>query len=82
MNLQGFEFTNGFKNGDVHIFERLNKLSKNIFELGFYQDQNTWKHEVIPIEVSKNDSDGVSDLLILKIIEFAFKIKKFFLGNH
>ena len=26
-----------------------------------YQDQNTWKQKVIPIEISKNDSDKVTD---------------------
>ena len=38
----------------------------NIFELNFNRDQNEWKHNLIPIEVSKNDSDKVIDLLIYK----------------
>ena len=59
LNIEGFDFTNGFKCSDVHKFEKLNNLCINIFELNFYQDQIKWKHNLIPIELSKNDqSDG------------------------
>ena len=51
LNIEGFDFTNGFKCSDVHKFEKLNNLS-NIFELNFYQDQKKWRHKLIPI-VSK-----------------------------
>ena len=64
--IQDFDFTNGFRCCDVHKFNELNKLSVNIFELNFYQDQNQWKHKLIPIEVSKNNSDRVIDLAIYK----------------
>ena len=47
LNIEGFDFSNGFR-CDVHKFENLNKLSITIFELGFCQDQNTWKHKLIP----------------------------------
>ena len=40
LNIQGFDFSKGFKCSDVHKFNELNNLSVNIFELGFYQDQN------------------------------------------
>ena len=50
LNIQGFDFTNGFKCSDVHEFEKLNNLSINIFELSFYQDQTNWKHKLILIE--------------------------------
>ena len=53
LNIQCFDFTNGFKCSDVHKFNELNNLSVNIFELNFYQDQNTWKHKLIPIEINK-----------------------------
>ena len=66
LNIQSFHFTNGFKCSDIHKFIELNNLSVNIFELIFYQDQNQWKHKLIPIEVSKNDSDRVIDLAIYK----------------
>ena len=67
MNIEGFDFTNGFKCSDVHKLEKLKNLSINIFELNFYQDGNNWKHNLIPIEISKNDeSDRVVDLLIYK----------------
>ena len=62
LNIEGFDFTNGFKCSDMHRFEKLNNLSINIIQLNFYQDGNKWKHNLIPIEISKNDeSDGVVD---------------------
>ena len=66
MNIEGFDFSNGFKRSDVHKNEELNNLSINMFELNFYQDQNKWKHNLIPFEISKNDSDEGSDLLLYK----------------
>ena len=65
-NFQGFDFSNGFRCTDIHKFEKLINLSINIFETGFFQDQKKWKHKVIPIEISKNGSDRVSDLLSYK----------------
>ena len=53
LNIQDFDFTNGFKCSDVHKYNELNNLSINVFELNFYQDQNQWKHKLIPIEVKK-----------------------------
>ena len=35
LNIQGFDFTNGFKCNDVQKFNELNNLSVNIFELNF-----------------------------------------------
>ena len=58
LNIDGFDFTNGFRCSDVHKFEKLNNLSFNIFELTFYQDQNKWRHKLIPIDVRKNESDS------------------------
>ena len=49
LNINGFNFTNGFKCSDVHRFNELNNLPVNIFELNFYQNQNKWKHKLIPI---------------------------------
>ena len=41
LSFEGFDFTNRFKCSDVHDeFKKLKKLSFNIFELNFYQDQN------------------------------------------
>ena len=54
LNIQGFEFTDGFKCIDDHKFNEINNLSITIFELNFYQDQNKWEHKLIPIQVSKN----------------------------
>ena len=37
LNIQGFDFSNGFKDSDVHKFNKLNNSSVNIFEkLKFY----------------------------------------------
>ena len=82
INIEGFDFSNGFMCSDVHKFERLNNLSINIFEFKFYQDKNKWKHSLIPIEISKNDSDKVIGLLVYKS-RYAL-IKKFnvFLDHH
>ena len=66
LNIEGIDFSDGFRCSDVHRFNELNNLSVNIFELNFYQDENKWKHNVIPIEISKNKSDRVVDLLIYK----------------
>ena len=61
LNINRFDFTNGFKSSDVHKFIELSNLSINIFELNFYQDQHEWRHIIIPIEISKNDSDRAID---------------------
>ena len=57
INFQSFDFTNGFKCNDVHKFMELNNISVSIFELNFYQDKNKWKHNLIPIQISKIVSD-------------------------
>ena len=66
LNIQGFDFSKGFRCSDVEKFNELNNLSVFQFELVFYQDQNNWRHKIIPIEISKNDSDSVIDLAIYK----------------
>ena len=82
LNIQDFDFTNGFKCSDVHKFNDLNNLSVNIFELNFYQDQNQWKHKLIPIEISKNKSDKIIDLAIYKKHYVLIKKLDVFLGDH
>ena len=82
LNIEGFEFTNGFNCSDVHKLEKLNTLSANIFDLIFYQDQNKWKHNLI-IETSKIDeSDRVVDLSIYKNHYELKKKLNMFLGEH
>ena len=81
-NIQGFDFSKGFKCCDAHKFNELNILSVNIFELNFYQDQNQWKHKLLHIEVSKNDSDRVIDLAIYKNHYVLIKKLDVFLGDH
>ena len=54
-NIQGFDFTKGFKCSDVHKFNQINNSSVNIFELNFYQDQKKWRHKINLMEISKNN---------------------------
>ena len=82
LNIQGFDFSKGFKCSDVRKFNELNNLSVNIFELAFYQDQNKWKHKLIPIEITKNNSDRVIDLGIYKNHYVLNKKLDVFLGDH
>ena len=82
LNFQSFDFTNGFKCSDVHKFNELNNLSVNINELNFYQDGEKWKHNQLPIEISKNESDRVVDLLIYKNHYALIKKLHVFLGDH
>ena len=82
LNIDGFDFTNGFKCSDVHNFEKLNNLSINVFKLNFYQDGDKWKHKLIPIEISKNESDSVVDLLLYKNHYALNKKLNVFLGNY
>ena len=82
LNIQGFNFTNGFKCSDVHKFKESNNLSINIFELNFCQDQNKWRHKLIRIESSENDSDKVIDLAIYKNHYVLVNKLDVFLGDH
>ena len=82
LNIDGFDFSNGFKCSDVQKFENLNILSTNIFEIKSYQDKNKWKQNLIPIEISKNDSDRVIDLLIYKNRNALIKKLNVFLGDY
>ena len=66
LNIEVFDFSNGYKCSDMHKFEKLNNLSINSFDLNFYQDQNKWKHKLIPIEISKNESNRIVDVVIYK----------------
>ena len=78
LNIEGFDFINGFRCSDKYRFEKLNNLSKNIYELGF--DQN--KYKLIPIEISKNESDKVIDLLIYKNHYVLIKNLNVFIGKE
>ena len=82
LNFQNFDFSNGFKCNDIHKFDELNNLSVNIYELNFYQNGDKWKQNLIPIEISKNESDNVIDLLIYKNHYAPIKKLHVFLGNH
>ena len=82
LNFQSFHFTSGFKSSDVHRFNELNNLSVNIYELNFYQDGDKWKHNLIPIEISKNESDNFIGLLIYENHYALIKNLHVFSGDH
>ena len=82
LNINCLDLTNGFKCIDVHKFNELNNLSVNILELNFYQDQNKWKHKLIPVEISKKKSDRIIDLAIYKNHYVLIKKLDVFLGDH
>ena len=56
INSDGFDFSNECKCSDVQKLEKINKLSIKLFELNFYQEKTKWKHNLIPIEISKRRS--------------------------
>ena len=80
LNIEGFDFSNGFRCSDMYRFEKLNNLSINIYELGFKQHNH--KHKLIPVEISKNVSDKVIDLLIYKNHYVLIKKLNVFIGKH
>ena len=82
LNIEGFDFTNGFKCSDMYRFEKLNNLSINIYELNFYHDQDKMKHKLIPVEISENESHKVIDLLIYKNHYVLIKKLNVFIGKH
>ena len=66
LNIQSFDFTNGFKCSDFHKLIEIIKVSVKIYEINFHQDSDKWKHKLIPCEISKNESERVVDLLTYK----------------
>ena len=82
LNVQSFDFANGFKCSDVHKFNEIKISSVNIFQLNFYQDKNKWKHNLSPIQISKKESDRFVDLLIYKKHYALIKKLDVFLGDH
>ena len=48
----------------------------------FYQKQNKWKHNLVRIDISKNELDKVIDLLLYKNHYALIKKLHVFSGNH
>ena len=82
LHINGLHFANGFKCSNGHKFNEIKNLSVNIFEINFYQDQNKWRHKIIPVEISKNESDRVFDLAIYKNHYVLIKKLDVLLGDH
>ena len=59
----GFDFSKGFKCCIAQMFEKVNNISKINIELGFCQVEMHWRQKLDPIEISKKDSDRLSELL-------------------
>ena len=78
LGIKGFDFSNGFKCSDMYRFEKLNNSSINIYELSFDQD----KHELSSVQISKNDTGKVIDLLIYKNHYVLIKKLNVFIGKH
>ena len=66
----------------ILIIEKLKNLSINIFELNIYQDKNEWKHNLLPIDVSKIESYRVVDLIKYKNHYALIKKLKVILGDR
>ena len=82
LNIEGFDFANGFKCTDVHRCEKLKIFTINIFELSFCQDQKKWRHKLIPIEITKKDSDRFIDLSIYINQYVPFEKLNVYSGDH
>ena len=82
LNINVFDFTKGIKCSDVHRFNEINNLLIYIFEKTLYQDQNKWRHKLIPIEIIKNKLDRILDLAIYKNHFALIKKLNAFLGDH
>ena len=50
--------------------------------MNFHQDQNKWKHNLLPIEIGKNEQDRVIDLLMYKNHYVLIKNLHVVLRNH
>ena len=81
LNIDEFDFTNGFKTSDVKRFETANNLSINIFELKFYLENEIWKHKLVPVELSNSEHETKIDLLIYKNHYVLIKKLHTFIGN-
>ena len=79
LKIDGLDFL--FKTSDVSKFEKMNNLAINIFELQFYQEGINWKHKLIPVEVSENNSETVIDLMINKNHYALIKKLQIFVGS-
>ena len=82
LNIYVFDFTNGFRCSGMHRFARLDNSSLNIYELNFYQDGDKGKVNLIPIEISTNESDRVVDLFIYQNQCVLIEKLHVCLGNH
>ena len=67
---------------DVHEFEEINNLSKNIFERIFYRDESKKRHRLVPVEFTKYISNRVVALVFNENRYVLNKNFDVFLGKH
>ena len=82
LNNESFDFSDGFRCSDVHKFEILINLTFDSIEMKFYQDKTEWKHNLMPIGSSKNDSDKNNDWLTYENHYALIKKLKVFIEDH
>ena len=82
LNIEGFDFSKGFKCNDVQKFKKVSILFINTFELNRYLDQIEGKHKLFPIEVSRNETDRLVDLKIYRSQYVLIKKLNVFLGKQ
>ena len=57
----------------MHRCQKLNNLSINIFELNFHQDENKWKHNLIPLRLVKMNQIELLTYFYIKTIMHSLK---------
>ena len=57
-------------------------MSIDNFDLNFYQDQFKWKQNLIPNEISKNESNRGVDSLVYKNLHALIEKTQVFSGDH
>ena len=65
----------------MHEHEEIKNLSLNIFELKFNQDLNKCKDNLIPNEISKDESDRIVELVFFENHYALIKKLRVFSGN-
>ena len=83
LHIQGFDFSHGLKCNDVHNCEKLNNFSIQIFQLKYYKESyGVYRNRIVPVKISKNNSDRVVDLLLYRNQYILIKTLHVFLGKH
>ena len=66
----------------MFIFEEIKNLSINTFELGFYGNQNLWKHKLTRFDNNESDSGKAFNILLDKNHYVLIEKLHLFSGYH